>query len=116
LIARLQKFKDLENFDETEKNNSPNEPQKAEEDPKDKKKIIKKEDSSKVKRTGGGFQIQKDEELEKEDKVNNAIKKKEAKLSEKEWKDKVTKAKINNPMLKMLMHISQYKEKGKDGK
>jgi hypothetical protein len=105
----------LETFGEKDENNSPNEPKKSEEDQKDKKKIIKK-DSSKVKRTGGGFQIQKDEELEKEDKVNNAIKKKEVKLSEKEWKDKVAKAKINNPMLKMLMNISQYKEKGKDGK
>jgi hypothetical protein len=116
LIARLHNFKDLENFGETEENNSPNEPEKAEEVQKEKKKIIKKEDPPKVKRTGGGFQIQKDEELEKEDIVNNTIKKKEAKLSEKEWKDKVIKAKINNPMLKMLMNISQYKEKGKDGK
>jgi hypothetical protein len=106
----------LENFGEIEEKNSPNEPKKVGEDIKDKKKIIKKQDSTKVKRTGGGFQIQKDEELEKEDKVNNAIKKEETKLSEKEWKDKVAKAKINNPVLKMLMNISQFKEKGKDGK
>jgi predicted nucleic acid-binding Zn-ribbon protein len=43
-------------------------------------------------------------------------KKEEVKLSEKEWKEKVWKAKINNPKLKILMNLSQYKEKGKDGK
>ena len=110
LIEKLKGFHDLKDFKpiEVEKD----EDSESEEEVKNENKNIKKNSGTKIIRKGGGYEIQKDEDMEKEDKK---VKKTKAEMSEKEWKEKVWKAKLNNPVLKKFMTLSKHKEKGKNG-
>ena len=110
-IQNLKEESEYESEDEGEEGeNDKTEEKKVENPHKSLPKPVK--DQNKLKRVGGGFQLETDDKMQKEDRLKDQIKKKK----EEEWKKYVENAKKNNEILKMLMNLSNEKVKDKDGK
>ena len=116
LAAQLEEIQNLKEQSEYE---SEDEGEEGEGDKKQENKVENphkslpkpEEDQNKPKRVGGGFVLETDAKMEKEDRVKDKIEKKK----QEEWKKFVENAKKNNEILRMLMNLSNEKIKDKDG-